>query len=552
MADCHGYNAGKGYMGLKIDGIKLNFLLLVCIALLAGLEVLSSVVNDVDFANLVLADIAPYILLFCVVWTLASYTGGKVLEKFIIAAASAALICETVTGFFQLAGKVTSGNFYYHLTGSFRNPGPYGGFIAVLLCLTLPEALKFRRDKSLSHNALPLLAGLASILGIVVLPATLSRTAFAAFGVAALLYIVRLEVVKAFVRRRKWIVVAAAAVLAVSAVVLFNFKKESADGRLHIWKIETLAMAGEPLLGYGPGMALGAYGDTQEAYFRNTRTTQAEIRAAGVPQFAFNEYLRFGMECGVPGLLLSLAVVISAAISLHRKDTHLEYALVALGVFAIASYPLSLWQFRLVLVVLLGFAAAFGSRAMAIPATFLSIVAAVLLVLSASTLRSVREASQYSRSAKLGIALGSNKYNSDSLATRLPFLKNDAGFLYDYATILRREGRFEESAEMALRGAGISPDPLFNTLAGQNYASLGRYQEAGEQYTIAYFKVPCRIGPLFRMMEMRLSVGDDKGALEFAERIARMPVNRKVRSMVTMKSRAVEVRDSLSAAIIKE
>ena len=46
-------------MGLKIDGIKLSFLLLVCIALLAGLEVLSAVVNDVDFANLVLADVAP-------------------------------------------------------------------------------------------------------------------------------------------------------------------------------------------------------------------------------------------------------------------------------------------------------------------------------------------------------------------------------------------------------------------------------------------------------------------------------------------------------------
>lgn len=536
-------------MGLKIDGIKLSFLLLVCIALLAGLEVLSAVVNDVDFANLVLADVAPYILLFCVVWTLASYTDGKVLEKFIIAAASAALIGETVIGFFQLAGKLSSGNFYYHLTGSFRNPGPYGGFIAVLLCLTLPEALKFRRDKSLAHNALPLLAGLASILGIVVLPATFSRTAFAAFVVAALLFIVRLEVVKTFVRRRKWIVVAAAAVLVVSAVALFNFKKESADGRLHIWKIETLVIADEPLLGHGPGMSLGAYGDMQEDYFRNTRTTQAEIRAAGVPQFAFNEYLRFGMECGVPGLLLSLAVVILAAISLHRKNTHLEYALVALGVFAMASYPLSLWQFRLVLVLLLGYAAAFGSRSMAIPATFFSIVSAVLLILSAGTLRSVIDASQYSKSAKLGIALGMNRYNSDSLASRLPFLKNNVGFLYDYATVLRREGRFEESAAMALRGAGISPDPVFNTLAGQNYASLERYQEAEKQFAVAYFKVPCRINPLFKMMELRLCVGDDKGALEFAERIAGMPVNRKVRSMVTMKSRAIEVRDSLVSAM---
>lgn len=536
-------------MRIGFEDRKLKILLLVSLALLAGLEVISALVNDVDFTNLIVADISPYLLLFAVVWTFASCTDGKVLEKFIIVAASAALICETVTGFFQMAGKVSSGNFYYNLTGSLRNPGPYGGLIAVLLCLTLPEALNFRKGKSLVYNALPLLAGLASVLGIVVLPATLSRTAFAAFGVAALLYIARLEVVKTFMMRRKWVIAAASAVLVVSAVVLFNFKKESADGRLHIWKIETMAIAGEPLLGHGPGMSLGAYGDTQEDYFRNTRTTQAEIRAAGVPQFAFNEYLRFGMECGVPGLLLSLVIVIFAAIILHRKESPLEYAMVALGVFALASYPLSLWQFRLVLAVLLGFAAASKSRYMVVPATLFGIVSAVLLLLSAGTLRSVRDASQYAKSAKLSIAFGSDKFNSDSLALRLPYLMNDVGFLYDYASLLRREGRFEESADAALRASGISSDPVFNTLAGQNYASLQRYREAEEQYAIAYFKVPCRLNPLFRMMKLRLSLGDDKGALEFAKRIAGMPVNKKVRSMVTMKTRAIEVRDSLVAAM---
>lgn len=536
-------------MSIGFEDRKLKILLLVSLALLAGLEVISALVNDVEFLNLIIADISPYILVFALTWALASFTDGKALERIIVIAASVALLYECGYGIMQLLGKVSSDNFYYHLTGDFRNPGPYGGFLAVMLSVTLPAAFGYKRGKELKDNALPLIAGLASALGIVLLPATLSRAAYAAFGAAALLYILRTEKVREFLSRRKWVIGAAAIVIVAASIMLFNFKRESADGRLHIWKIETMAMAQRPLSGYGPGMALGGYGEAQESYFNGAGPfSQAEIRTAGVPEFAFNEYLRFGMECGLPGLVLSALVIVLALVILHRRNSPLECSLLALGVFALASYPLSLWQFRLVLAIILGVAAGRKDPAMSVCAAVSVLLSAILLGLNLGILSSVREASGFAKGAKFSMAFRTGDIDSEDFAEHLPYKRNDAFFLYDYAVQLRSEGKYQESIKIAEAGSRISADPIFNIFAGRSYAELRMYAEAEEQYRKAYFKVPCRIAPLFHIMNMRLSIGDGKGALEFAGRIAGMPVNRKVSSMVKMKSRAVEVRDSLSAA----
>ena len=536
-------------MSVQTDDRKLKILLLVSLALLAGLEAISALVNDVDSPFLIVADLSPYILAFAVVWALASFTDGKILEKVILTAASLALLYECGTGVMQIFGKASSGNLYYNLTGDFRNPGPYGGFIAVMLAAILPAVSGYRKDKSLKHNALPLLAGFASIIGIVLLPATLSRTAFVAFGTAALLYMLRIEQVRRFIGRRKWVIGAAALVILSVSVILFNFKRESADGRLHIWKIEVMTMAERPLSGYGPGMALGGYGQTQAHYFQTSGPfSQEEIRTAGVPEFAFNEYLRFGMECGLPGLALSVLILLLALVLLHRRKSPLEYALLALGVFASASYPLSLWQFRLVLAIILGFAAGSRDRAMSICASASALLSAILLALSLGTLSSVREAARFEKRAKLSITFGSGDIDSEDFAERLPYMSNNAHFLYDYAVLLRKEKKFQESIKIAEMGSRISADPIFNIAAGQSFADMKQYAQAEDQYRKAYYKVPCRITPLFHLMLMHLDKGDDNAALEVAGRISTMQVNRKVHRMVMMKEKAVQVRDSLSAA----
>ena len=52
-------------------------------------------------------------------------------------------------------------------------------------------------------------------------------------------------------------------VVLVGGVCLFNLKKDSASGRLFMWKISSRAIAEKPFTGYGQGNFALAYGTSQ-------------------------------------------------------------------------------------------------------------------------------------------------------------------------------------------------------------------------------------------------------------------------------------------------
>ena len=98
-------------------------------------------------------------------------------------------ICLFITWLFILAGAVeavwglqsmcltASNHSLYALTGSFYNPGPYSGFLAMTLPVCLYEWLKRRKEKKTTayYVALSVL-----LLLICVLPAGMSRSAWMA------------------------------------------------------------------------------------------------------------------------------------------------------------------------------------------------------------------------------------------------------------------------------------------------------------------------------------------------------------------------------------
>ena len=85
---------------------------------------------------------------------------------------------EAVWGLLQVYGYEPSKHSLYALTGSFYNPGPYSGFLAMCLPLALDEWLKGKRVWK--HIALA-----ALVLMLLVLPSGMSRTAWVAALVAS-------------------------------------------------------------------------------------------------------------------------------------------------------------------------------------------------------------------------------------------------------------------------------------------------------------------------------------------------------------------------------
>lgn len=258
---------------------------------------------------------------------------------------------QAVWGLLQLYGVLPSYHNLYAITGSFYNPGPYTGYIALFLPLCLYQALTSHRKTDLY------VWWLATALLVCIIPAGMSRSAWFAVLIGILVVLTArfgwfLKMKECYIRRRKLFVIGVlSAVLGCVAVLvmLFIMRPASALGRLFIWKNTLSAIAKQPLFGYGPGSFPAVYGQEQSVYFAKGSYADWEAYVAGSPEYAFNEYLQWGVE---GGLVLFLLVAAFIFFTLRKGFQRKQYAvcagLVVFYVFALSAYPMQVLPFGVV------------------------------------------------------------------------------------------------------------------------------------------------------------------------------------------------------------
>ena len=400
---------------------------------------------------------------------------------------------------------VHPGHVLFPMTGHFQNPGPYGGFIAMLISICLGYLLITEGNDS-QQRWVKRVCFVAVAMGIIVLPASLSRAGWLGLALAMTVLAFRnKKVVEWFsVNPSRSIVVMAAIVII--GVVGFLLKKDSALGRFHVWHMELRAMLKAPVVGFGSGRFAWAYGETQAAYFAAAQRAPWEVRVAGCPEYAFNEYLKAGVEWGIPGSLLLIGLSLFVCIILVSKANPLGYGAIVFSVFAFFSYPMSLWQFQLwaglFLAVALGEVLGrygWGSYG-------------VFLVVAGFVWRVDRN--------------------------RTP--KPDYRDLYRQAHALFQMSEYEEAIPILQEGATLSCDPMFHNIMGRCHEALGNNQEAEKEYIHAHHMVPCRLYPLVLLQELYLSQGDTIRAEAILAQIKKMPINPKSSNMKSLFERAKE------------
>ncbi len=266
--------------------------------------------------------------------------------KFLISVAAIFSIYESGLGLLQIIGIHASSHSNFIMTGSFENPGPYGGFIAIMLAILGAYVLLNRNVDKWYEKVLVVLSMISCALCIIVLPASMSRAAWLALGVAALVFGLKELNLADWIRKHKrWAIIASVLVLMVITGVFF-IKKDSAIGRLHIWNIELRAIADKPLTGYGKGSVLEVYGEAQAEYFAEKDRSEIIKKVAGCPEYAFNEYLKIGVEYGIPTMFAVIAMLIVLIILLLKVRSPFAYGLIAFCVFAFFSYPLSVVKIK--------------------------------------------------------------------------------------------------------------------------------------------------------------------------------------------------------------
>lgn len=251
---------------------------------------------------------------------------------------------EAVWGIRQVYGFTYSNHSLYALTGSFYNPGPYSGYLAMIFPICLYEWLKRKEGK----KTIPYYVALAVMLLILcVLPAGMSRSAWIAAAVSSI-YVCgihyKMEIQHYIRHHRKQAVSFAIVTFILGGIALggiYQMKKDSADGRLFMWKIAAQAVSEYPWTGCRWNSVPAAYGQAQENYFAAGNYTATEELVAGAPEYVFNEYLQVAIAWGIPVLCIGLLILGGSMYIGHKQGIYgLCGALLSLAVFAFSSYPL--------------------------------------------------------------------------------------------------------------------------------------------------------------------------------------------------------------------
>ncbi len=366
---------------------------------------------------------------------------------------------QAVIGIMQWLGFTPSLHGDYAFTGSFYNPGPYACYLAVTLPVAVNSALH-------SNNKFQKWLGTGMVfLCAILIPASMSRTALAASAIGVTVTVADRIIPILRTVRKPWVVVSAA-IIAIGCFGIYAVKKDSAHGRLLMWKVATGAVADVPAGGVGWDKVAGCYGEAQEEYFASDRGSERERMVADAPEYVFNEYLQTAIAFG-PMVTLWMTVIIACGliVSLRNRRNGIGGSVAAVMAVMFASYPL---QFPL-------------------------FVVTIGIVLCGSYL-SARSLSM--RIAGCIAVIGSCWWflnHDDTKDVRTAFAVGHA---------IHRTGDFSRSNDYLIELLSHSSDPMILNIIGKNYRALGMADSAEYYLKKSANRCPNRLYPHYLLMQL--------------------------------------------------
>lgn len=414
---------------------------------------------------------------------------------------------EAVWGLRQLYGFASSNHSLFALTGSFFNPGPYSGYLAVVLPICLHQWLACRERIG------RLIVCSVMLLILCVLPAGMSRSAWLAAGFSCLWVYGCHARWGEYIREMWWLhkgrVVGSIAgilcIIIIGGYLIYSLKPDSARGRLFMWKISCHAIAEKPLFGHGIGNFAAAYGDAQETYFASGDYTSWEEAVAGSPEYAFNEYLQLAVELGVPLVLGLLAVVVVCLfIGIRKKRYGICGAILSLMIFSFSSYPFQLPVFVITFGGLL-LACILGNNRW----EWLGL-AILVGTIGGFRLKNDLKTEQGCRewmNAKVLYNVGAYEAAEKDYERLYPLLKARATFLFEYGHGLHKQQKFEASNRILKEALKRSNDPMILNILGKNSQLMGDYWAAEEWLVRSTHRLPGRIYPYYLLAKLYVDPG---------------------------------------------
>ncbi len=463
-------------------------------------------------------------------------------------------IIQAVYGNLQLLGYYSSNHSSFKLTGSFFNSGPYAGFLTAVWPITfgiylfkekIIEYIQIK-NKVLVNRLIVIVLESLSLISIIsitlVLPSTRSRAAWIAVILSSLILIeYRYSILNKFLSKSGKIrktILAIVFVVAICSVLfgIYNFKKESSDGRLFIWKVTTQVIKENPFFGVGFDRFRTHYMNSQANYFVKKGETQ-EALVADNTYYAFNEWLQFITENGLIGALL-LGVLLYIIFKTKVEKEHkflfavLSSGILAIGCFAFFSYPMQILPIKLILVLTLALLSTLDIRKYVFFKEFKAkkqiLIPSKIAVLSIGVIYIVK-VTQYSNALEQSLktwksALNSYQYGDYDSAIKeyekvYPELKKDGDFLMNYGKALSMNKQDAQAVNILEDAKLHLNTTIIETTLGDSYKNLKQYGKAETAYQHAANMIPIRFYPMYLLAKLYEESGETTKAIAIAQKL---------------------------------
>lgn len=416
-------------------------------------------------------------------------------------------------GLGQFISLLPSYNGSYAVTGPFDNPAGISASLAFLLPFPLYRCLQ-KKYREISIIAVCL------IVTVIIL--SQAWTAVLATVVIFLLFFIWL------LRERNikplpvhYTAISVSCLLLTAG--LFFMKKDSANGRLLIWKCSAQLISRKPVCGYGGNGFTANYMNEQASYFTKHPDSKYQMLADNV-RHPFNEFLKWMVNYGLAGLFLTLILVI-IPLSVSWKNNSPEQffirlSLLSIGICALFSYPFNYPFVRLMTVMLLAFALAADPQSITIPNGYLSKGVALLFslgLLSATAYQAFYECAWHKIAHKS--LRGETRQMLPLYKSLYAHLCHKDLFLYNYAAELNVVGYYKESQQIACECDNIWADYDLQMLMADNFLQLQQYSDTEKHLKKAAAMCPVKFMPLYQLTELYLKTGRKEEARVLAQKI---------------------------------
>ncbi|MBP8776674.1 MAG: O-antigen ligase family protein [Bacteroidaceae bacterium] len=421
---------------------------------------------------------------------------------------------QGIYGILQALGISTS-PYANLVVGSFDNPA---GF-ASALAFSFPFCFTLWRTKQRILQGIGILAGVILIFAIVASNSRTGMFTIAGVWLAYLFYTAK---------HSKKVIGLATVIALVSLLCFFYFyKKDSADGRVLIWKCTSEMIEERPLLGYGPSGFEANYMDFQAKHFVLQPQDKFAQLADNV-KWPFNEYLQLVVSYGLVGgiALLVLVVLLIQAWRKHpsTSSTTAMGCLLSIALFSLFSYPFS-YPFTWILFVgsiIILFYNAYPIK-LGIQQNGLIIASLLLGAGSFLSIQRMRAEMEWCKISDLAMC-GQGEEAFPTYERLKKELWRKPTFLYNYAAELNMAGHYNKSIEIGLECQKHYADYDLQLLLADNYFRSKQYEKAEACYKKANRMCPNRFEPLNELYFMYKKTGNSLMANQLGKEILNKPI----------------------------